>query len=281
MGRREAARPAALRPRPADRGQRPRGPHRRARPRAGSPGTGASAPTSGSPTSGSARTACPGSRSPSTSPTRAWRGSSCTQMLEVEGGTREWCLRILRHEAGHAIENAYRLRQRPRRQELFGRTLGALPRLLRAQALQPQLRPPPRRLVRPEPSRRGLRRDLRRVAHARLGLGARATRAGPPCASSSTWTRSCAELAGRAAAGDRRAARPRPLASLRRTLRGHYQRSAATTAWSSATPTTATCGGSSRSPRARGHPARGPLPVADPPRRAPARPALDRGVPVR
>ena len=25
------------------------------------------------------------------------------QMLEVEGGTPEWCMRILRHEAGHAI----------------------------------------------------------------------------------------------------------------------------------------------------------------------------------
>ena len=34
------------------------------------------------------------------------------QMLEVEGGTLEWCLRILRHEAGHAIDNAYRLRDR-------------------------------------------------------------------------------------------------------------------------------------------------------------------------
>jgi len=44
------------------------------------------------------------------------------QMLEVEGGTREWCLKILRHEAGHAIENAYLLRRRPRRQTLFGRT---------------------------------------------------------------------------------------------------------------------------------------------------------------
>ena len=29
------------------------------------------------------------------------------QMLEVEGGTHEWCMKILRHEAGHAIENAY------------------------------------------------------------------------------------------------------------------------------------------------------------------------------
>ena len=28
------------------------------------------------------------------------------QMLEVEGGTKEWCLRILRHEAGHAIDTS-------------------------------------------------------------------------------------------------------------------------------------------------------------------------------
>ena len=34
------------------------------------------------------------------------------QMLEVEGGTVDWCMRILRHEAGHAIDNAYRLRRR-------------------------------------------------------------------------------------------------------------------------------------------------------------------------
>src|SRR4029453_19205866 len=27
------------------------------------------------------------------------------QMLEVEGGEYEWCMRILRHEAGHAIDN--------------------------------------------------------------------------------------------------------------------------------------------------------------------------------
>ena len=42
------------------------------------------------------------------------------QMLEVEGGTPEWCMRILRHEAGHALDNAYRLRRRHRRQQLFG-----------------------------------------------------------------------------------------------------------------------------------------------------------------
>jgi hypothetical protein len=42
------------------------------------------------------------------------------QMLEVEGGTPSWCMRILRHEAGHAIDNAYMLRRRRKRQQLFG-----------------------------------------------------------------------------------------------------------------------------------------------------------------
>ncbi len=45
-----------------------------------------------------------------------------SMMLGVEGGTPEWCMQILRHEAGHAIENAYRLRRRRRRIELFGRS---------------------------------------------------------------------------------------------------------------------------------------------------------------
>src|ERR1700741_5312323 len=38
------------------------------------------------------------------------------QMFEVEGGEYEWCMRILRHEAGHALDNAFKLRrcrQRP------------------------------------------------------------------------------------------------------------------------------------------------------------------------
>ena len=43
-----------------------------------------------------------------------------TQMLEVEGGEYEWCMRILRHEAGHAIDNAFRLHRRGRYRELFG-----------------------------------------------------------------------------------------------------------------------------------------------------------------
>ena len=42
------------------------------------------------------------------------------QMLEVEGGTETWCMRILRHEAGHAIENAYRLRHLGSWRRVFG-----------------------------------------------------------------------------------------------------------------------------------------------------------------
>jgi hypothetical protein len=49
------------------------------------------------------------------------------QILEVEGGTPEWCMRILRHEAGHAIDNAYGLRRRRRRHELFGRSTEPYP----------------------------------------------------------------------------------------------------------------------------------------------------------
>ena len=42
------------------------------------------------------------------------------QMLEVEGGEQDWCMRILRHEAGHVIDNVYKLRLRRQRRVLFG-----------------------------------------------------------------------------------------------------------------------------------------------------------------
>jgi hypothetical protein len=38
----------------------------------------------------------------------------------VEGGDHEWAMRILRHEAGHAVDNAFRLRLRRQRREVFG-----------------------------------------------------------------------------------------------------------------------------------------------------------------
>ncbi len=42
------------------------------------------------------------------------------QMMEVEGGTPEWCAQLLRHECGHAIDHAYRFSARRRWREVFG-----------------------------------------------------------------------------------------------------------------------------------------------------------------
>lgn len=41
-------------------------------------------------------------------------------MYEVEGGTEASCMRLLRHECGHALNYAYRLYRRTRWRELFG-----------------------------------------------------------------------------------------------------------------------------------------------------------------
>ena len=49
------------------------------------------------------------------------------QMFEVEGGEHEWGMRILRHEAGHAIDNAYKLRRRRARRDTFGLPSRAYP----------------------------------------------------------------------------------------------------------------------------------------------------------
>jgi hypothetical protein len=43
------------------------------------------------------------------------------QMLEVEGGTQRWCMRILRHETGHAYDTAFRIHRRKKYREAFGR----------------------------------------------------------------------------------------------------------------------------------------------------------------
>jgi hypothetical protein len=41
-------------------------------------------------------------------------------MREVEGGTDEECMQLLRHECGHAFDHAYRFSRRPRWRALFG-----------------------------------------------------------------------------------------------------------------------------------------------------------------
>jgi len=42
-------------------------------------------------------------------------------MLDVEGGTRHWCMKLLRHETGHAINYAYKLYKRKKWQKIFGK----------------------------------------------------------------------------------------------------------------------------------------------------------------
>jgi hypothetical protein len=42
-------------------------------------------------------------------------------VMEVEGGTRDWCMRLLRHETAHALLNAYRLLEYRDWRRVFGR----------------------------------------------------------------------------------------------------------------------------------------------------------------
>ncbi|HVR75029.1 MAG TPA: putative zinc-binding metallopeptidase [Planctomycetota bacterium] len=45
-----------------------------------------------------------------------------SQMLEVEGGSLDSCLKILRHETGHVVQHAYQIQRRKRWQQLFGKS---------------------------------------------------------------------------------------------------------------------------------------------------------------
>jgi len=42
------------------------------------------------------------------------------QMMEVEGGTTEWCMMLLRHECGHAVDHAWQFSRRKEWQRIFG-----------------------------------------------------------------------------------------------------------------------------------------------------------------
>jgi hypothetical protein len=53
------------------------------------------------------------------------------KIIDVEGGTRTECMRILRHEAGHVVQHSYALHQRRRWRELFGRSSTRYPRYYR------------------------------------------------------------------------------------------------------------------------------------------------------
>ncbi len=42
-------------------------------------------------------------------------------VLDAEGSTRSWCMKLLRHETGHALNYAYKLYRRKKWQKIFGR----------------------------------------------------------------------------------------------------------------------------------------------------------------
>jgi hypothetical protein len=54
-----------------------------------------------------------------------------SQMFEVEGGRHEWCMKILRHETGHVIQQAFQLHRRKRWQHLFGHSTQRYPEYYR------------------------------------------------------------------------------------------------------------------------------------------------------
>src|SRR5436853_630935 len=50
------------------------------------------------------------------------RGLERSMMLEVEGETPEWFMKLIRHEAAHAYSYAYQIQRKKKWQKFFGRT---------------------------------------------------------------------------------------------------------------------------------------------------------------
>jgi len=146
-------------------------------------------------------------------------------MGEVEGGSRRWLIRILRHEAGHAIDAAYGLRRRADWRAVFGRSSAPYPRDYAP-------RPSSRRHVlhlghwyaQSHPTE-----DFAETFAVWLQPRARWRRdyAGWPALAKLEYVdRLMAEIAGRAPPNRDRSAVD-PLATNRRTLGAHYRRKAA------------------------------------------------------
>ena len=73
-------------------------------------------------------------------------------IIDVEGGTRAECMRILRHEAGHVMQHSYALHQQPPLAAPVRPFVDALSELLSARSGEPEFRPASPALVRAKPS---------------------------------------------------------------------------------------------------------------------------------
>jgi len=54
-----------------------------------------------------------------------------SQVGDVEGGTHQWCMKLLRHEVGHTLDHAFLLHRRRKWQNLFGYSSHKYPRIYR------------------------------------------------------------------------------------------------------------------------------------------------------
>ena len=88
----------------------------------------------------------------------------------------------LRHEAGHAFNYAYELYKTPEWRDLFGPFRRPYRDDYRPVPFSRRVRPPHRGLVRAEAPRRGLRRDVRRLADARVPVAPQVPGLGRRCA---------------------------------------------------------------------------------------------------
>ncbi len=144
------------------------------------------------------------------------------QMLEVEGATERECLRIMRHEAGHALSNGYRLHYKRRWRELFGKFTQPYPQFYKP---KPHSRNHVLHLAawyaQAHPAE-----DFAETFAVWLAPGGRWRRRyqGWPALKKLEYIDELmAELSGRAAVVRRRA-KVEPLSELRMTLRTHYER---------------------------------------------------------
>ena len=144
------------------------------------------------------------------------------QMLEVEGGA-SWCMRILRHEVGHAIDNAYCCDDAAAAERCSDRRPSTTPSSIRPSRTS-QLRSPHRQLVCAEPSRRGLRGNVRGVAQPRARSGAGGAQDWPALKKLEYMDELMRQIASQPPLVDKRTVDP--LHRIRRTLRRHYRRKA-------------------------------------------------------
>jgi hypothetical protein len=143
-----------------------------------------------------------------------------SMMIEAEGSSREECLMILRHEAGHAAQHAWRLQRREGWRRTFGDPSRPYPTIYRP---NPPASATCSTCASTTPRRTRTRTSPRRspCGWRRARCGGVAMPAGRRSRSSSTWTNCCASCAV-VTPPVRTRRQVEPLSQVSQTLREHY-----------------------------------------------------------